>query len=126
MASASVPETRLSITAHQNVDELRALLAWLRLEDELRGRVRIEAAFDPDGREMGGALDVLTVALGSGGAGVVLARSLSTWFTHRRSDVKLTIKVRTTVALSSTHGGCGMCRPWCANRPPDRRGDEQP
>lgn len=41
--------------------------------------------------EMGGLADALVVALSSGGAGAVLARSLSTWLWQRRSDLKLTI-----------------------------------
>lgn len=37
-------------------------------------------------------LDVLVVALGSGGAGAVLATSVSTWLSQpRRADVKLTV-----------------------------------
>ena len=41
---------------------------------------------------MGGVLDVLVVALGSGGAGAVLATSVSTWLSQpRRADVKLTV-----------------------------------
>lgn len=41
--------------------------------------------------QMGGALDALAVAVGTGGMGAVLAGALSTWITHRRSDVKLTV-----------------------------------
>jgi hypothetical protein len=40
---------------------------------------------------MGGAVEVLTVALGSSGAGAVLARSLCTWLVQRRSDITITI-----------------------------------
>jgi hypothetical protein len=88
---ASPPGSRLRITVADDPDHLRSLLEWLRLEDELRGQVRLEAAHDPSGQQMGGVLDVLTVALGSGGAGAVLASSLSTWLTHRSSDVKITV-----------------------------------
>jgi cytidylate kinase len=41
---------------------------------------------------MGALSDVLIVALGSGGAGVVLARSLSLWIQHRTADLKVTLK----------------------------------
>lgn len=70
---------------------LRSLLDWLGHEDTLRGRVRaVHASVRPG--EMGGVLDVLMVALGSGGAGAVLATSVSTWLSQpRRADVKLTI-----------------------------------
>lgn len=42
---------------------------------------------------MGGAVEVLTVALGSGGVGAVLVRSLCTWLVQRRADVTVTITV---------------------------------
>lgn len=43
---------------------------------------------------MGGVVDVLTVAFGSGGVGAVLAGSLSTWLVNRRADIKLTVTGR--------------------------------
>lgn len=69
---------------------LFALRDWLAAEDPLRGRV-IPLAMAPQQGQMGGAVEVLTVALGSGGAATVLARSLCTWLTHRRADVTITI-----------------------------------
>lgn len=69
---------------------LRSLLDWLQHEDELRGRVALERKAARPG-EMGGLVDVLVVALGSGGAGAVLAQSLSTWIGQRRADLRLTI-----------------------------------
>ncbi|MFD9966521.1 hypothetical protein [Amycolatopsis sp. NPDC059020] len=81
-------ETKLWIGG--DAAELGALLDWLRHEDALRGRVRLRRA-EPRPGEMGGVLDALVVAMGSGGAGAVLARSVSTWFSHRRSEVKLTV-----------------------------------
>lgn len=83
--------THLWISSESGADELRSLLDWLRHEEEFRGRVRLQQA-SPRSDEMGGVLEALVVALGSGGTGAVLARSLSTWLSHRRSDVKLTIK----------------------------------
>jgi hypothetical protein len=41
---------------------------------------------------MGGALDVLVVALGSGGAGAVLAQTLVAWLSGRRADVTVTVR----------------------------------
>ncbi|MBC2864486.1 hypothetical protein H1R13_05595 [Streptomyces mexicanus] len=41
---------------------------------------------------MGGVLDVLVVALGSGGAGAVLAQSLATWLAGRRADITVTVR----------------------------------
>jgi hypothetical protein len=70
--------------------DLPDLYAWLRQEDEFRGNVRIERrALDPD--KMGAIPELIAVAVGSGGAASVLARSLSTWLAHRKSDVTLRI-----------------------------------
>ncbi len=58
--------------------ELAALSEWLRDENELRGRVR--TVHSPIGdTELGSVTELLTVALGAGGVGTVLASSLKTW-----------------------------------------------
>jgi hypothetical protein len=85
-------EPLLRITVADDPDALQALLDWLRQEDELRGRLHLEPASDGHDDQMGGLFEVLTIAMGSGGAGAVLARSLSTWLTHRHTDVKVTVK----------------------------------
>lgn len=83
-------DPHLSISADDG-DVLRSLLEWLRHEDTLRGRVRTGHAPVRPG-EMGGVLEVLEVALGSGGASAVLAGSVSTWLSQpRRADVTLTV-----------------------------------
>ncbi|MGV9679106.1 effector-associated constant component EACC1 [Nocardia sp. NPDC003482] len=69
---------------------LFALRDWLAAEDPLRGRV-IPLTAAPKQGQMGGAVEILTVALGSSGAATVLARSLCTWLIHRRADVTITI-----------------------------------
>ncbi|MGH3833116.1 MAG: effector-associated constant component EACC1 [Pseudonocardiaceae bacterium] len=90
MQSPSVSDPHLIISAEDS-DALRSLLEWLRHEDALRGRVRTAHAPVRPG-EMGGLLEVLEVALGSGGAGAVLATSVSTWLSQpRRADVTLTV-----------------------------------
>jgi Effector Associated Constant Component 1 len=68
-----------------------AIAEWLSDERELRGRVRPVRQVPSQG-EMGTAVDVLTVALGSGGVGVALVRSLCTWLTQRRADVTVKLK----------------------------------
>jgi hypothetical protein len=71
--------------------ELAALGEWLGDEDELRGRVR--AVRGPVGdTELGSVTELLTVALGAGGAGTVLASSLKTWLMTRRTTAKITVK----------------------------------
>ncbi len=90
MQSQSVSDPLLSISAEDG-DALRSLLDWLRHEDSLRGRVRTAQTSVRPG-EMGGVLDVLEVALGSGGAGAVLVTSVSAWLSQpRRADVTLTV-----------------------------------
>lgn len=72
--------------------ELRSLRGWLSVEEGL-GDSRIDIARRPiAGNEMGAVVDVLFVTLGAGGAGAVLARSVSTWLQTRGTDIKIKIK----------------------------------
>lgn len=90
------PQGQLNIRADEgSVDELFGLLEWFNDDDELRGRVRLPTAPIRPG-EMGGLTEVLVVALGASGVAPVLARSLTTWFTHRRSDIALTLSAGET------------------------------
>lgn len=82
----------LRITVADDPNALQSLTDWLRHEDELRGRMQLESSGSGTGEEMGGLIDVLTIAMGSGGAGAVLARALSTWLTQRNADVKVTVR----------------------------------
>jgi Effector Associated Constant Component 1 len=80
----------ISISGRDEVTEYAALASWLSEERELDGPVRMIQRKPQDG-ELGGVYDVLSVAVGSGGAVAVLARSLVTWLQARRSDVEVTI-----------------------------------
>lgn len=76
------------IADHDSVSSLRQ---WLQGEDAFRGRVRAEGrALVPN--EMGGAADVLVVAVSSGGALTVLVNSVSTWLRQRRSRYAVEIQ----------------------------------
>lgn len=86
----STRSVRIAVLSSEGEIVLRSLLDWLHHEDELRGRAVLERAAPRSG-EMGGLVDALVVALGSGGAGAALAQSLSTWLRQRRSDIKITI-----------------------------------
>lgn len=70
---------------------LRSLTDWLNSEEPLRGRVRAVRPA-PEAGTMGAAVELLSVALGSGGAGAVLVRSISAWLTQRRSEVSVSLK----------------------------------
>ena len=69
--------------------ELRDLYGWLAAEEDLRVRV-VERP--PSSGEMGALLEGLAVVLAPGGAAAVLAGSLMSWLSRRRSD--LTIRLR--------------------------------
>lgn len=72
-------------------DELLDLREWLRNERELRGIVRL--VYAPVGEEeLGGVVDAISVAVGAGGAGTVLASSLTTWLQTRRTAVRLVVE----------------------------------
>jgi membrane-associated two-gene conflict system component 1 (EACC1) len=82
------------ITVERAVDPEGATLSlrnWLDGEDSLRGRVTMDEVPIGEG-EMGAVSDVSMVALGSGGAGAVLATSLATWIRQLRSDVSVRIQ----------------------------------
>jgi hypothetical protein len=93
-AHASDPsELHLVVSGVGADSQLRSLREWLLREDDLRGCLELRnRPVAPD--QMGGVLDLLAVTLGTGGAGVVLAQSLSTWLTQRRTDVTVTVKAR--------------------------------
>jgi hypothetical protein len=90
--SAEAHELQLTIQG-SDVETLLALRDWLAAEDVMRGRLQFRRRPVAAG-QMGGALDMLVVALGSGGAGAVLAESLSTWLSQRRTDVIVTVSSR--------------------------------
>jgi membrane-associated two-gene conflict system component 1 (EACC1) len=75
-----------------DTDDLLALRNWLSDEDELRGHVRV-VELPISQSELGAVPELLTVALGAGGAGTVLASSLKTWLQSRRTSAKLTVQV---------------------------------
>jgi len=71
--------------------ELADLGEWLGDEGELRGRVRAVRGPASD-TDLGPVTELLTVALGAGGAGTVLASSLKTWLMTRRTTAKITVE----------------------------------
>ena len=83
-------EVRVRVRGGDDTAELAGLWNWLRGERELAGAVSAVQA-RPGATELGGMPGVLAVALGSGGAGVALARSLTAWLSTRRPGVKITV-----------------------------------
>lgn len=72
-------------------DGLRELASWLSDDDDLRGRVKVVRG--PIGEtELGSLPELLTVALGAGGAGTALAAALRTWLLTRRTTARITVE----------------------------------
>jgi hypothetical protein len=83
-------QAEIRISARDDVSQYTELLEWLRGERALAGAVSARHR-RPGEDELGGAFDMLAVALGSGGAVVALANSLTAWLQTRRPDVSITV-----------------------------------
>ncbi|MGP9017063.1 effector-associated constant component EACC1 [Streptomyces sp. BR1] len=81
-------EVKIGAVGDKGVLELVALFRWLRSERQLAGQVRPE--YKPAGPEdlSTGVLDVVSIAVGSGGVAVALAQSLTAWLKSRRPAVE--------------------------------------
>jgi Effector Associated Constant Component 1 len=88
-----VAQVSISLDHDDSADQLRALADWLGNENELRGRVTpVEGTLKPG--QMGGVLDALTVAIGSGGAAGTLVQSLFLWLRQRRNRPSVHLKLK--------------------------------
>src|SRR6185437_3986301 len=74
-------------------DVAGSLAQWLASERELRGAVRPMASPIAE-TQLGAVIEIITVALGSGGAGSVLASSFITWLRTRPTHAKFLIESR--------------------------------
>lgn len=77
-----------------SADARRSLGSWLRAEDRLRGQVTTvppPGSTIQAGEMSAGGEDVLVVAVGSGGAAMLLIQSIADWLAHRREDVTVTL-----------------------------------
>jgi hypothetical protein len=74
--------------------ELRSLHDWLRAEDELTADVKWDTPPISETR-MGAVSDSIIAIFGAGGAGVILARSITVWLKTRRPEVTVRVKSRT-------------------------------
>ena len=84
----------ITVSIADSPDDLRDLVAWLRMEDGLRGRV--QAASKPvESGHMGGVLDTVGIAVGSGGLAVTFVRSLFLWLGTRKSSLRTQLTLRT-------------------------------
>jgi len=74
-----------------DADVVGSLAQWLASERDLRGAVRTIAGPIAE-TQLGAVTEIITVALGSGGAGSVLASSLITWLRTRQTHAKFLIE----------------------------------
>ncbi|MFD0885703.1 hypothetical protein ACFQ08_14205 [Streptosporangium algeriense] len=83
-------DAQVQVSGGDEITEFTELRKWLTGERALTGRVRV-VRHPPAEDELGGVLDTLAVALGSGGAGIALVRALTVWLRTRRADVTITV-----------------------------------
>jgi hypothetical protein len=81
----------IQIKGENAQQDLIALNRWLAGQRGLVGRTQLVQGAPGKQELSGGAFELLTVALGSGGTVSVLAGALSTWLGSRRSPLTLTV-----------------------------------
>lgn len=80
----------IRLKSHRQLDDMISLTEWLRGERGLKGSVQpVRSA--PAETELGTIVDMISVAVGTGGTVTVLVNSLNAWLQTRRSEVKLTV-----------------------------------
>jgi hypothetical protein len=83
-------EVRLGST--DSMEEFTSLLQWLRRDRDLQGRVRARRVV-PHQEELGGAFELISVAIGSGGIATAFVTSLGSWLSSRRSEQSVSVTV---------------------------------
>ncbi|MEU2588962.1 hypothetical protein ABZ612_40415 [Streptomyces avermitilis] len=69
-----------------------SLLQWLRTDRDLQGRVRARRGVLQQG-ELGGAFELISVAIGSGGIATAFVTSLGSWLSSRRTEQSVSVTV---------------------------------
>lgn len=95
-------EAQISLSEPDEQRQLESLDSWLRLDSNFRGRTKLSGT--PSEGDLGTAVELLAVAIGSGGVISVLATSLSTWIQQpKKSDIilKVTGPNGTTVEIDA-------------------------
>lgn len=83
-----------------DVDQVRSLAAWLWGDAGLRGNVRLVPRPAEPGTLGGGAVDVISLAVGQGGAVALAVSAVITWLRQRTTDV--------TVKITREHGASSV------------------
>lgn len=98
-------EVQVSLESSATLDEFLSLAQWLRTERALQGLVRTKRRPPREG-ELGGALELISVAIGSGGIATALVSSLQTWLSSRRTEQKIAVTLNDRsieIVRNSTH-----------------------
>ncbi|MCX4909602.1 hypothetical protein [Streptomyces sp. NBC_00878] len=73
-------------------EEFTSLLQWLRRERDLQGHVRAQRR-PTQADELGGAFELISVAVGSGGIATAFVTSLGSWLGSRRTEQSVSVTV---------------------------------
>jgi hypothetical protein len=85
-------EMKLSVTGGEAPDAFESLVDWLRGDVQLSGRIGLVRGATGPG-EMGTVVDMLTVAVGTGGGLTLLASALQAWLSQpRHSQIQVTVR----------------------------------
>ncbi|XUL86167.1 effector-associated constant component EACC1 [Streptomyces galilaeus] len=82
----------LAVDSDQGEADLRSLQRWLLQDPGLRQVPVTRPAPAPGAGDMGAVGEILLASLGAGGAGAILANSLSVWLRSRVTPVKVRIE----------------------------------
>jgi hypothetical protein len=82
----------IAVESDQGEADLRSLQQWLLREPGLRQVPLTRPAAVPRQGDMGAFSDILLASLGGGGAGAVLANSVSVWLQSRVKQVRVRIE----------------------------------
>lgn len=96
-------QAQIRVIGGDELEEFAALYSWLREDADLRGHVA--AVEKPIGdTDLGSALEMVTVAVSSGGVGAALCTSLTTWLRTRRSDLRIRVSAKgRSIEVEATH-----------------------
>ncbi|MGW1288217.1 effector-associated constant component EACC1 [Streptomyces sp. NPDC002586] len=83
-------EVQVSLSGSATLEEFVSLVQWLRTERALQGLVRTRRR-SPREDELGGAFELISVAIGSGGIATALVSSLQAWLSGRRTEQKIAV-----------------------------------
>ncbi|MFE9454018.1 hypothetical protein [Streptomyces sp. NPDC006739] len=85
-------EVEVRLGSADSVEEFTSLLQWLRGDRHLQGRVRARRMASQE-QELGGAFELISVAIGSGGVASAFVTSLGSWLSSRRSEQSVSVTV---------------------------------